>query len=124
MREDKAIGMERLVGNILLIGVMLSVTFLILGETWHWARSGTAAFNYSLEKLSIAEFLKGELREVFAGHFRPRLFINAGLALLLMTPYARVVASFFYFFLVEKNRKYAFFTLIVATVLTYSLFGR
>jgi uncharacterized membrane protein len=57
------------------------------------------------------------------GHIRPRLLVNFGLAILLLTPYVRVVASFFYFAFIENNAKYAVFTSIVLGVLTYSLFG-
>jgi len=43
---------------------------------------------------------------------------------LLLTPYARVLASMLYFALVERNRKYTAFTTFVLLTLTYSLFLR
>jgi uncharacterized membrane protein len=116
-------GMELLVGRILQIGVLLSVACLVTGVVWRWHATGSAAFDYSLQGRSIVGFLSDGLREGRLGHLRPRFFVNFGLALLLMTPYVRVLASFFYFAFVEHNAKYAVFTSIVLGVLTYSLFG-
>ncbi len=114
---------ELLVGRVLQTGVLLSVVSLTLGVLWRWHATGSPTFDYSLQGRSIAGFLSSELSEWRLGHLRPRLFINLGLALLLMTPYARVIVSFFYFVFGERNAKYAVFTAIVFSVLTYSLFG-
>ena len=59
-----------------------------------------------------------------AGQLQPRLLINLGIALLMLTPYVRVLASTFYFALAERNPKYTLFTGFVLAVLTYSLFLR
>jgi len=48
--------------------------------------------------------------------------MNVGLAVLMLTPYARVLASVLYFALVERSAKYTIFTGFVLAVLTYSLF--
>jgi uncharacterized membrane protein len=55
---------------------------------------------------------------------RPRVLINMGIAVLMLTPFVRVLASVFYFALVERNWKYTLFTGFVLCVLTYSLFLR
>jgi len=65
-----------------------------------------------------------DFRQLAAGAWRPRLLVNLGLVVLLLTPYARVLASMLYFALVERNRKYTAFTTFVLLTLTYSLFLR
>jgi uncharacterized membrane protein len=52
---------------------------------------------------------------------RPRLLVNLGIAVLMLTPYVRVLASMLYFMLVERNLKYGLFTAFVLAMLTYSL---
>jgi len=113
--------MELLVGWILLAGVLLSACCLVIGVIWNGWTRGT--LDYSLAGRSVAGFVHQELRDVARGPLRPSFFINAGLTLLTMTPYARVAASLVYFFFVERNVKYASFTSVVLGVLTYTLFG-
>ncbi|MGZ3606158.1 MAG: DUF1634 domain-containing protein, partial [Thermodesulfobacteriota bacterium] len=55
---------------------------------------------------------------------RPRVMINMGIAVLMLTPFVRVLASVFYFAFAERNWKYTLFTGFVLGVLTYSLFLR
>jgi len=55
---------------------------------------------------------------------RPRLFLNMGIAILMLTPFVRVLASVFYFAFAERNWKYTLFTGFVLSVLIYSLFLR
>jgi len=50
--------------------------------------------------------------------------INLGIAVLILTPYVRILASVLYFAFVARNWKYTLFTASVLGVLTYSLFGR
>lgn len=59
-----------------------------------------------------------------SGALRPRVLINFGLAVLLLTPYVRVAASMLYVAVAERNWKYTAFTGFVFAVLTYSLFLR
>jgi len=74
--------------------------------------------------VNLFEFLVKDIRQVADEDFRPRLLVNLGLAALMLTPYARVLASMLYFAFAEHNWKYTFFTGFVLSVLTYSLFLR
>ena len=116
--------MEALVGYVLLGGVVLSVALIVVGLVWHWIRAGRLGVDYAIAKLNLFEFVAVEIREAAAGHFRPRLWLNLGMAALLLTPYLRVLASLLFFFFVEHNWKYSAFTGFVLAVLTYSLFLR
>jgi uncharacterized membrane protein len=114
--------MEVVVGYILLVGVLVSMVLVAAGLTWHWAATGHLGLEYSVAGMNLFEFVRADIRQVAADAFRPRLLVNLGIAVLLLTPYARVFASMVYFAFVAHNRKYTIFTGFVFAVLTYSLF--
>lgn len=116
--------MEALVGLILLCGVLASAALLIIGLVWHWAATGGLSFQYEIKGMNLFQFLAADLRQAWAGQLRPRLFVSLGIAVLLLTPYVRVLASMISFATVERNLKYTLFTAFVFSVLTYSLFLR
>ncbi len=123
-RSGYRFDMESLVGYILLIGVLLSVALLVAGFVWRWMRVGSLRFEHSIVGMNFFEFLLSTLRQTASHAFRPRLFLNMGIAVLMLTPFVRVLASVFYFAFVEHNWKYTLFTAFVLSVLTYSLFLR
>jgi uncharacterized membrane protein len=123
-KRDDALDMESLVGYILLTGVLLSVALLAVGFGWHWIRVSNLRFEHSIVGMNFFEFILSTLRQMTSRAFRPRLFLNMGIAVLMLTPFVRVLASFFYFVFAEHNWKYTLFTGFVLVVLTYSLFLR
>jgi uncharacterized membrane protein len=116
--------METLVGYILLGGVLLSAALLVAGLAWNAAATGQLGINYSISGVNFFQFLLTDLRQLTSGIARPRLLVSLGIAVLLLTPYARVLASMLYFAFGECDRKFTLFTLFVLSVLTYSLFLR
>jgi uncharacterized membrane protein len=116
--------MELLVGYILSGGVVLSMLCLVTGIAWRWIATGSPGLDYQIKGMNLAGFCLQVFRQAAAGHFEAHLFVNLGIALLLLTPYIRVIASVVYFAFVERNIKYTFFTAIVCAVLTYSLLLR
>ena len=116
--------MEILIGYILLVGVLLSVALLAIGFLWRWARFGNLSFQYTIAGMNFFEFALTSLEQMASHELRPRVMINMGMAVLMLTPFVRVLASVFYFALVERNWKYTLFTGFVLSVLTYSLFLR
>ncbi len=123
-QRDSHFDMESLVGYILLIGVLLSVALLVLGFVWRWVRVGSLRFEHSIAGMNFFEFILSTLQQMTSRAFRPRLFLNMGIGILMLTPFVRVLASVFYFAFVERNWKYTLFTGFVLSVLTYSLFLR
>jgi len=121
---DNSFDMESLVGYILLTGVLLSVVLLVVGFVWRWARAGNLRFEHSIAGMNFFEFIRSTLGQMASRAYRPRLFLNMGIGVLMLTPFARVLASVFYFAFVEHNWKYTLFTAFVLSVLTYSLFLR
>ncbi len=117
--------MELLIGYLLLAGVLASVTLLIIGLVWQKIITGHFALNYLISGMNLFQFVVSDFRTLLGdASFGPRIFVNLGIAALLLTPFIRVVASVFFFALAERNWKYTLFTLFVASVLTYSLFLR
>jgi len=116
--------MDTLVGYILLGGVLVSLVLVGAGIVWHWVRSGDPRFDYALAGTTVFQFLVADFRALASGELRPRLLLNLGIAVLLLTPYLRVLASMTYFALVERNAKYTLFTAFVLGTLTYSLLFR
>ena len=123
-KGDNSFDMESLVGYILLTGVLLSVALLVAGFVWRWVRAGTLRFEHSIAGMNFFEFILSTLQQTASQAFRPRLFLNMGIAILMLTPFVRVLASVFYFAFAEHNWKYTLFTGFVLGVLTYSLFLR
>ena len=124
MQRDGYFDMESLVGYVLLTGVLLSVALLAAGYVWRWMRVGNLRFEHSIVGMNFFEFISSTLQKIASRAFRPRLFLNMGIGVLMLTPFVRVLASVFYFAFVEHNWKYTLFTAFVLTVLTYSLFLR
>ena len=124
MQRDGHFDMESLVGYILLTGVLLSVALLVVGFVWRWVRAGNLRFEHSIAGMNFFEFILSTLQQTASQAFRPRLFLNMGIAILMLTPFVRVLASVFYFAFAEHNWKYTLFTGFVLGVLTYSLFLR
>ncbi len=116
--------MEILIGYILLIGVLLSVGLLAVGFIWRWERSGNLRFQHTIVGMNFFEFVLTSLRQMGSHELRPRVLLNMGIAVLMLTPVVRVLASVLYFALVQRNWKYTLFTGFVLGVLTYSLFLR
>jgi uncharacterized membrane protein len=121
--DDAVSGMGMLVGYVLLAGVVTSLALVGVGVVWHWAATGDPRLDYALPGTNVVQLLVADAQQLVAGAVRPRLLINVGLAVLMLTPYLRVLASALYFAVVERNAKYTLFTGFVLAVLTVSLFG-
>jgi uncharacterized membrane protein len=119
--DEKRAAFDTFIGRVLRVGVVSSAALLVAGLAWHAARTRQVSFDYTIERVNFYQFLVEDLRELVSGAIRPRLLMNVGIALLLLTPYARVLASFFYFAIVERDPKYAVFTGFVLAVLSYGL---
>lgn len=120
-RASVGFNMDLLVGWILMIGVLFSLTLLLGGALWHRATAGSLTDNFRLAGTNLLAFVIAEVRNLLHGTLRPRILISSGIAMLMMTPYIRVLASMLYFLFEERNLKYTIFTLFVLSVLTYSL---
>jgi hypothetical protein len=94
------------------------------GLVWHRLKWGTFEWqlHYKLPATTVFGFLVADVEEATGEPARPRMLVNLGIAVLMLTPYVRVLMSMLYFTFVERNRKYAVFTAFVLAMLTYGLF--
>ena len=122
--EARQLEMDVLVGCILLGGVLLSMALIIAGLLWKFIQTGGVRLEYELAGMNLFQFVVSEIHLAVLGQIRPRLLINMGIVVLMLTPFFRVLASVVYFLVVLKNWKYTVFTLFVLLVLTGSLFLR
>jgi uncharacterized membrane protein len=115
--------LETGVSYLLIVGVTLSLVLEIIG---------LILFRNSYGNLSISQdaamFIRGSnfftfLLDIFRGKLAQGTaihFMIAGITVLILTPYLRLIASVFYFGW-EKNIKYILITLFVLVVITLSL---
>lgn len=122
--KSPASRMEMLVGYILLVGVLLSITLIGIGVVWHYAATGKLGLVYSISGMNLYRFVLNDFSQAVHLPLHPRLLVNFGIATLMLTPYVRVSASMIYFAFAERNGRYTVFTGFVFLVLTYSLFLR
>jgi uncharacterized membrane protein len=117
------VDVESVVGYTLMAGVLASLLLIATGLAWHGIVRGTLQFDYMLPGTSVADFLRTDVEQTVLAPARPRLLVNWGIAVLLLTPYVRVLASMVYFALGDRDWKYTLFTAFVLGTLTYGIFG-
>lgn len=114
--------LEIILGNLLRAGVLLSALVVLTGASIYLVRHGHEPMNFRVFRGEPADLrgARGIIRDTLA--LRGRGIIQLGLLLLIATPVARVAFSIFGF-AEERDGMYVVFTLIVFTVLLYSLLG-
>jgi uncharacterized membrane protein len=118
------LGMDTVVGYVLLVGVLLSIALIVSGLAWHWAVTGHLELTYRIVGMNLLQFVSSDAGQLASRPLDPQAIVSAGIAVLMLTPYVRVIASVAYFALAERNWKYVVFTTFVLGVLTYTLFLR
>jgi len=112
---------ETIIGNLLIVGVVLSAAIVLVGGIIYLIHFGYATPAYSVFRgePDTLKSIRGILRYAFALHGRG--IIQLGLLILIATPVARVAFSIVGF-AAEGDRMYVVFTSIVLLILLYSLF--
>jgi uncharacterized membrane protein len=113
---------ENILANLLRAGVLLSALVVLIGGVIYLVRHGHAPVDYRVFQGEPARLrtIRGTARDAF--ELRGQGIIQLGLLLLIATPVARVAFSIFGF-AEERDGLYVVFTVIVFSVLLYSLFG-
>ncbi len=114
--------LEDMIAHLLRAGVVAAALIVIGGAipylgTNAWGHPDYQTFHGEPDSLKS---VPGTVKAAFSGDLRG--VMQLGLLLLIATPIARVALSAIAF-AVERDRMYVLFTLIVLTVLMYSLFG-
>jgi uncharacterized membrane protein len=113
---------EQFIGNLLRGGVLLAAVVVLLGASLYLTRHGAALPLYGSFRGEPEELrhIPGILADAAA--LRGRGVIQLGLLLLIATPVARVVCAMGAFAL-QRDWLYVGVTVIVLSVLVYSLLG-
>ncbi len=114
--------MEPFIASVLRGGVLLSTGLILIGIVWHRVETGQLHFHDLLQGTNVFQFVLADLRHVTSAGLRPFLLTHLGIAVLMVTPYARVAAALLYFTCVERNRMHSILTGCVLALLTYILF--
>ena len=122
MRQWTDERMERFIGELLRIGVLLAAALVLAGAVVSLAQHGGQRPDYQV--------FRGEPRALrgVAGIVREAValdgpgLVQIGLLVLIATPVARVVFSVFAF-AAQRDRTYVVITLVVLAVLGFSLLG-
>jgi len=114
---------ERVLGNMLRLGVLLSACVCIAGVALYLLRYGGAP-QPAMKHFTRVNDASLQLNGIFSGaaHLRSRSIMQLGVLLLLATPVMRVLFSFFAF-LLEKDYLYVAITFIVLCVIGLSVLG-
>ena len=118
------LGMDTVVGYVLLVGVLLSIALIVSGLAWHWAVTGHLELTYRIVGMNLLQFVSSDAGQLASRPLDTQTIVSACMAVRMLTPYVRVIASVAYFALAERNWKYVAFTTFVLGVLTYTLFLR
>jgi uncharacterized membrane protein len=112
--------LERVIGTLLRAGVLTAAAVVLTGGIIYLARHGgqTPAYHVFRGEPTDLRSVAGILRDV--AEVSGRGVIQFGLLLLIATPVARVVLSVAIFAL-ERDVRYVGITLLVLSVLLYSL---
>ena len=113
---------ENILGNLLRAGVLLSALVVSIGGVIYLSRYGHSPVDFRVFRGEPADLrdVRGIIGDTVA--LQGRGIIQLGLLLLIATPVARVAFSIFGF-AQERDRMYVVFTVIVFSILLYSLLG-
>lgn len=112
--------LERIIGTVLRVGVLISGTVVLAGGVYFLLRHGGQRVDY--HRFHSQPDIDRRVHLIVAAAFalRAQSIIQCGILLLIATPIARVAFSLVGFAL-EGDRKYVVITAIVLAVLLYSL---
>lgn len=118
--EDEKL--ELMLGRLLQFGVLLAASVVIVGMAFYLLRNGGERTSYRVFQGEPANLktLNGVMHD--SARLSGRGIIQLGILLLIATPVARVAFSLFAF-LREKDYTYTVFTIIVLSLLCFSLFS-
>jgi len=113
---------EAMIGNLLRVGLIIATVVVAIGAVIYLVRHGREVPEYRVFSGEPADLrgVAGIARQVL--DVRGRGFIQLGLLILLATPVVRVLFCVLAFAL-QRDRLYVAITLVVLSVLLYSIIG-
>ena len=121
MNNFKDKDMQLVIGWILRVGVVISMTIVFIGGVFYLYRHGHSIPQYHTFK-SVPFFVQnasGLINGVFT--LKGQAIIQLGILLLIITPILRVAFSIIGF-IIEKDYLYTFITIVVLLIIMASMF--
>lgn len=111
---------QLILGNLLRIGVILSMSIVLIGGLLYLITNGDMLTNYS--KFKAEEAGLTSIPAILSGlkDWNGKAIIQFGILLLIFTPISRVILSVFSF-LLEKDYLYVAIGLLVLSIIMFSL---
>ncbi|MBK0040311.1 DUF1634 domain-containing protein [Leuconostoc pseudomesenteroides] len=107
--------LERQIGIVLRIGVIIAVVVMILGFACYLINSAKTGYFHNRYPRQLAQIVSGSL------HFQAGAIMMLGLFLLILTPVLRIIASI-YAFTKVKDWRYVCITVAVFIILLVAMF--
>ncbi|MDG6995269.1 MAG: DUF1634 domain-containing protein [Nitrososphaerota archaeon] len=124
IKERKGFDLEAILSHLLIYGVVLAMIVTAIGAVDFYFVYRNLEIDQFVQSSNFASYFSSTVSNFAIGNFTPISIISLGVIILLFTPYLRVLSSWVYFALKEKNVKYVLITLWVLLILTLSLFIR
>ncbi len=116
--------MEPLISAILIWCLVVSMLFICAGLLSVKVFNLSSGFGSNLLARSLPVLVAMDFKEIPHLESWPQLLIHFGFCLLLIMPYARLLTSFFYFLVIERDWKHAAFTGFIVVLLSLGLFSQ
>jgi len=115
--------LEGIIGWVLILGVLSSVVFEVVGLALNYAKTGDLTLQLSpswhVQATNFFSFA-GSIVSSFGSGSNAFNILALGIVLLMLTPYVRVVVSVLYYG-ITKDYRYLGITLLVLVIITSSL---
>ncbi len=124
IKSRKGLDLEASLSYVLLYGVVISLIVTSIGVIDFYLVNHNLEINSIVHVSSFAGYVTSAGGAILSGRSSWFGILSIGIIILMLTPYIRVLTSWIYFVVKEKNTKYAVITLWVLIILTVSLYLR
>ena len=115
--------LELVLSRILISSVMLALIVTILGVIWFgYSTNINVQIDSTITSTNFGDFFSRMFTDLLTLRLTPIMILGLGVVILMITPYLRVLTSWIFFIIKEKDYKYVVITSVVLAILTFSLF--
>ena len=102
---------------------MLAIIVTILGVIWFgYSTNVNIQIDSLIYSANFGDFFSRMFTDLLSLRLTPIMVLGLGVVILMITPYLRVLTSWIFFIIKEKDYKYVVITSVVLAILTFSLF--
>ena len=113
---------ESLLSSVLAGGTWLCLGLIMASLLLQWSGVGQEDVDGCIHAHSLPSLIIADFRHLASPDTWPRLFLDLAIAVLMLTPYVRVLVSFVYSVWADRNRTHIIFMAFVLVVLAAIMF--